>query len=278
MQSDQIRSKLRHPWEAPRDTVRVLQFTDTHLFANPDTLFNGLNTARSLEETINHGRAHCWPPDLILATGDLVQDETREAYEHFVSAFQPLAIPTYCLPGNHDVPALMREMLADEYLQCPDYVRRGHWLIVLVDTSIPGSTQGHLSTKALTCLDACLQENSELHSLICLHHPPIHIASPWLDTIAVDNPDDFFQIVDRFPQVRGLLWGHIHQEFDAERNGVRLLSSPSTCIQFQPRSEQFALDAALPGYRWLLLHGDGTIETGVNRIGPSPSDGPPPMF
>lgn len=72
--------------------------------------------------------------------------------------------------------------------------------------------------------------------------------------------------MDACPRVRGVLWGHIHQELDVERNGVRLLATPSTCIQFAPRSDDFALDHLLPGYRWLRLHADGRIETGVSRL------------
>jgi Icc protein len=44
------------------------------------------------------------------------------------------------------------------------------------------------------------------------------------------------------------------------------MASPSTCIQFAPNSEDFKLDERAPGYRWLRLHDDGRIETGVSRI------------
>jgi len=47
---------------------------------------------------------------------------------------------------------------------------------------------------------------------------------------------------------------------------VRLLASPSTCVQFAPGSESFKVDDQPPGYRWLTLHTDGRIETGVSRV------------
>jgi Icc protein len=75
-----------------------------------------------------------------------------------------------------------------------------------------------------------------------------------------------FAVVERFAQVRGLLWGHIHQEFDQQRKGVRLLASPSTCVQFKPGSEEFQVDSTAPGYRWLRLHANGRLETGVSRV------------
>jgi Icc protein len=100
------------------------------------------------------------------------------------------------------------------------------------------------------------------------------VGSPWLDEIRLNNAEDLFAILDHQPQVRGLVFGHIHQAFSAERKGVALLGAPSTCIQFLPGSQDFALDAATPGFRWLELHPDGGIDTGIERIAgyPDPLD------
>ena len=50
------------------------------------------------------------------------------------------------------------------------------------------------------------------------------------------------------------------------RGDVLLLSAPSTCIQFLPNSVGFAVDMTAPGYRWLELHPDGRIDTGIERL------------
>jgi Icc protein len=55
----------------------------------------------------------------------------------------------------------------------------------------------------------------------------------------------------------------VHQVHDTERNGVKLFSTPSTCAQFLPLSNSFAIDRRPPGYRWLDLNPDGTITTEV---------------
>jgi Icc protein len=62
-----------------------------------------------------------------------------------------------------------------------------------------------------------------------------------------------------------VLWGHIHQHLDLYRGDVRLLATPSTCIQFQAGSDDFAVEPLAPGFRWLDLHSDGTLDTGVER-------------
>jgi Icc protein len=92
------------------------------------------------------------------------------------------------------------------------------------------------------------------------------MASLWLDEVRLQNAAEFFALVDRCPQVRAICWGHVHQQFDVRRKGVRLLAVPSTCAQFAPYSEQFAIDHSPPGYRHLSLHQDGRIETDVVRV------------
>jgi Icc protein len=87
--------------------------------------------------------------------------------------------------------------------------------------------------------------------------------SRWLDQVGLENADEFFAVLDRHRNVRAVLWGHVHQVHDTERNGVKLFSTPSTCAQFLPLSNSFAIDHRPPGYRWLDLNADGTITTEV---------------
>ena len=84
--------------------------------------------------------------------------------------------------------------------------------------------------------------------------------------MSLTNGDRFFSVLDRHPQVRCVVWGHIHQEFDDRRKEVRLLATPSTCVQFKPRAKRHECDESPPGYRWLVLNPDGSFETGVNRL------------
>jgi Icc protein len=55
----------------------------------------------------------------------------------------------------------------------------------------------------------------------------------------------------------------VHQASDLSRNGVRFLTTPSTCFQFLPAADNFAVDTRPPGYRWLDLMADGTVATEV---------------
>ena len=92
------------------------------------------------------------------------------------------------------------------------------------------------------------------------------MGSAWIDEQMVADHAGFFELLDRHDCVRGVLWGHVHQQLDTERQGVKLMATPSSCIQFAPGSYDFKLDDQPPGYRWLELRADGSILTGVSRV------------
>lgn len=244
------------------NTVRLTQFTDLHLFGDGNGCLRGVPTLASFSAALEHARQGAWPPDALLLTGDLVHDDAG-GYAHVRLLLGSSRQPVLCLPGNHDVPAVMRRELSR-----PPFVNGGHmdlgvWRIVLLDSVVPGQAGGTLSASSLVALDQALSSAAGRHVLICLHHHPVPVASDWLDQVGLSNAADLFAVIDRRPNVRGLVWGHVHQSFDALRNGVRLLATPSTCVQFLPRVEQFALDQRPPGYRTFELHPDGSMVTTV---------------
>jgi Icc protein len=93
----------------------------------------------------------------------------------------------------------------------------------------------------------------------------LRVGSRWLDSVGLQNGDDLFAVTDRYPSVRAVVFGHVHQQFEGERNGVQVLGVPSTCAQFLPGAEQFAVDPAPAGCRALELRADGTLGTQVLR-------------
>jgi Icc protein len=257
-------SVTMHPRSS--QAINVLQITDTHLFADGDGSLLGLNTEQSLQAILRKALPRKPRPDLVLATGDLVHDGTPAAYRRVFGHLDSLGLPVYCLAGNHDEATTLRQTLRGERLHYVPQLLQGDWQFIFLDSTLAGSEGGHLDRQALEALETRLAAAPDKHALVCLHHQPVPMGSRWLDTMAVDNAGDFLAVIDRHPQVRGILWGHVHQTFDQERNGVRLMATPSTCIQFLPGSDDFALDTAAPGYRWLSLYPDGRIETGVERL------------
>jgi Icc protein len=242
--------------------VRLLHFTDPHLYGSESESLRGVATLPALSAALAQARARDWPPEALLVTGDLVQDDPG-GYVHFRRLFGTLGVPVLCLPGNHDEPqAMQRELAAPPFVLdgCYDI---GRWRIVLLDSCLPGSASGALSAPALAALEHSLASAGKRHCLVCLHHHPVPMGSRWLDRVGLTNAAEFLRVVDGHRNVRGIVWGHVHQRYDALRKGVRLLATPSTCAQFLPNADDFAVDRRPPGYRTLELRADGTLLTEV---------------
>lgn len=247
-------------------TARFLQLTDTHLFNHAGGTLYGLDTAQSLAALVEQIRARETHIDGILTTGDLSHDSGTPAYRRLLKLLKPLQAPIYCLPGNHDAKQVFACVLKDLRVQSGGRLLRDDWQLIFLDSAVTGAVHGHLRNMELERLDTALSEQPVRHALICLHHHPVPVGSGWLDKSMLDNADALFDILDRHPQVRTVLWGHVHQAFEVLRHQVRLLACPSTCIQFKPNCADFTLDDSPPGYRWLELHADGRIDTGVEYL------------
>lgn len=247
------------------DPVMLVQLSDSHLFADTHGTLLGMNTRDSLQKVIDLVLAQQPQIDLLVASGDLSQDGSLESYQQFRQLSAQLAAPARWIPGNHDEPMVMERAATQSSLLEP-VVDIGNWRITLLDSAVPGSVPGFLADEQLQLLARALSEAPQRHHLVCFHHHPVSIGCPWMEPIGLRNPEALFAVLDRFPQVRAVLWGHVHQEVDRMRNDVRLLASPSTCIQFAPGSEDFKVDTLAPGYRWLRLLPDGQLETGVERV------------
>ena len=247
------------------DTVRILQVTDMHLSAFPGGKLLGLDTDYSLQAVLDLIREERGAADLVLATGDLADAGVAGAYRRAADYLTQVAKDQVWLPGNHDNVEVMREIGGLE--RTSGEVRVGNWQILLLNSQVPGEVDGRLGEAELARLEEALANGAaeNLHSLVCLHHHPISIGCDWLDQQMVEDADAFFAVIDKFPNVRAILWGHVHQEVHKARGSVELLCAPSTCIQFLPNQVDFALDNKPPGYRWLDLHADGSFETGVSR-------------
>jgi len=253
--------------ENPAQPVTLLHLTDTHLHAAADSKMRGVNTLQTLAQVMATVQADsAWPPAGILATGDLVQDESSMGYERFKSSLAALGTPVYCIAGNHDDPELMAQALSDPPFQVNGEVRLGNWTLVMLSTHRPGDDAGYLDAAALQALDASLTANRDRHVLIAMHHHPIPMDSAWLDGVALREPEKFLDVVKGHDNVRSILWGHVHQASDRNHDGIRMLSTPSTCSQFLPEAEFFALDQQPPGFRWLRLMPDGSMDTRVGWV------------
>lgn len=254
-----------------KGAIRLLQITDPHLFSTPEETLLEVKTLESFRAVINQINAQTKQGnsfDLVLATGDLIQDNQIEGYHHFAQITQTLNTPIVWLEGNHDTQPDMGEILATypHILPYKQILAGENWQILMLNTRVSGMPYGELSSEQLEWLEEKLNQFPERFSLIMQHHNILPTHSAWLDQHSLKNADKLAEILAKFNKVKGIAHGHIHQQVDALWNNIPIFATPSTCIQFKPNCDQFTLDELPQGWREFYLHENGEIETIVKRL------------
>lgn len=244
--------------------MRLIQITDCHLGSHPGESLLGLDTDESFADVLHRLSRDEKHADFVVASGDVASEGSIEAYERFLGALKAqYDLPVAWLSGNHDLDELMQQFSKEQVQR--EHIEFEHWQLILLNSSIPHEERGELAETELERLRHCL-ETCDKHALVFVHHQPVPVGCDWLDQYVISNSAQLLEILNEYPQVKGLVWGHVHQEFQARHQHFNLYSTPSTCIQFKPNSDDFALDDTMPGYRWFNLHQDGRLETGVERV------------
>ena len=247
-------------------SVKVLQLTDCHLFADKNKDLLGVNTYKSFDAVLNAIKAQNFDYDFIAFTGDISQDYSVTSYEHFAKLISFLGKPVFFLPGNHDDGPLMYRIFEDLGVNIAKNVITPSWLFVFLNSEVYAVPHGWIERKQLDYAAFCQKRNPEQHMALLVHHMPMLVNSAWLDTQTMHNSDEFNTYIRRLHRVKAVITGHIHQEFDETVRDIRYIATPSTSIQFMPKSNDFALDNLAPGWRYLTFRPDGSIQTTVYRL------------
>lgn len=246
--------------------MRFVQISDTHIFANKQDALLGVNTWESLQAIVALLLKYQDEFDFIIHTGDLSQDQTPASYNHIAECLNVFKKPIYFVPGNHDDPAVMEKVFPQGEWRLDKTIIRGNWQCVLLNSHQSHKVKGLINDEQLRFLENAIMKNPDKETVVFFHHHPLEIGCLWLDPLGVENSSLFWQSVKKFPQIKAIFFGHIHQEFAKEVNGIVCYGLPSTCIQFKPRCEHFELDKIPQGFRLTSLLPDGRIVTEVKRL------------
>ena len=242
----------------------LIQISDLHLYADPADYLGEVNTQTSLEAVLE--RVKQQQPELLVMSGDLSQDGSLAAYQRLAKTVAEINCPIYWVPGNHDDIDNARQGLQGANLCADRSILINNWQIIFLDSTAPGLDDGFLGTVDFDHLRYCLTRYTDKPTLLVMHHHPLNVGC-YMDAIRVINAEQFLAALPAFPQIRLVLFGHVHQEFAAIHNGIQFLGTPSTCVQFAPRVEKFAIDTSkTPGYRWIKLMPAGDFSTRIIRI------------
>ena len=221
----------------------IAQITDLHISTPGSVNDRYFRTVEHLERAVAHLNALTPRPDVVLATGDLVERGEPAGYARLRAILDGLAMPLYVIPGNHDAREPLARAFADRgYLPQGGgflhYTVEG-WPVRLIglDTHVPGAPGGLLCAERLAWLDARLGEGSERPTVVFMHHPPFVTGMRAMDAMGLDGKAELAAVIARHPQVEAVLCGHVHRPMTRRFGGTVATTCPAT-------AHQLALDLA----------------------------------
>ena len=227
--------------------------------------YRGVNSHKSLVHLL---KTVCefvegFKPDFILATGDLSDDGSSDSYKWLKKYLDEFGVPVLALPGNRDNPGGLAQTYPGSPVENIAVSEHGEWQLIRLNSSLKGTSAGRISEAGLDGLAKALEKDRGRSRLIALHHQPVPVGSPWVDKNRLQEPEKFLDLIDKCEGVRAVVWGHVHQVFAENRNGVAMYSGPSTARNGVPGMQSFTADTMGPACRWIELGAEGLVRTGI---------------
>ena len=246
------------------NALKLIQMTDLHLGPTTNYQCRNVNTLDCFKAVLKASNAVGDGQEMLVLTGDLASDSQRGAYQQLNKILTQNQKQAIWLPGNHDDMPLMQKYLSD-YPYLPAYERE-YWAVLMIDSSVEGKHGGEISSQQIQQLEVQLNKFKDKNLLVAMHHSPVSVNSQWLDEHRIFNHQKLHSLLVANGNVKAVITGHVHQQHEADWEGIRVYSTPSTCFQFAENSDHFALSDKSPAYRWLELYPDGHIKTGVHWV------------
>ncbi|MGH7421465.1 MAG: phosphodiesterase, partial [Candidatus Rokuibacteriota bacterium] len=221
----------------------IAQITDLHISTPGSVNDRYFRTPEHLERAVAHLNGLTPRPDVVLATGDLVERGEPAEYARLRSILDRLAMPLYVIPGNHDARENLARAFADRGYLPQDggflHYTVEEWPVRLIglDTLVPGAPGGRMCAERLAWLDARLGEGRERPTVVFMHHPPFVTGMPAMDGMGLEGKAEMASVIGRHPQVERVLCGHLHRPITRRFAGTVAATCPAT-------AHQVALDLA----------------------------------
>lgn len=211
----------------------VLQLTDTHILPPGQVLYNQIDTALHLRETVKQINRMRPMPDALIITGDLAEQGDKVGYKHFLELIEPLKMPVYVVPGNHDNPQTMMDSFAgtscfpvsdDTYQYAVEDLP---FRILALNSRCDGSELPELGKKRLSWLKHQL-DSSDKPTLIALHHPPMTTGIELIDMGGSEWFQGLKSLLAEYKHVKLLICGHCHTDLCGRIGQVPVYMAPAT--------------------------------------------------
>lgn len=220
----------------------IAQITDLHITAPGGRACGGIDTSEPVAAVVAQLNALHPRPDLVLVTGDIVDTGKPEEYAVAADLLDRIEMPVRILPGNHDDRGNLRRAFAprgwvpaDDGPFIQQVIEDLPLRIVMLDSVIPGHTDGELDDARLEWLRRRLAEAPDHPTMVAMHHPPFVSGMPGLDRYRCANGDRLAAIIEAYPNVLALVCGHLHRPVSIRWAGTLAFVAPSAARQIALR-------------------------------------------
>lgn len=254
-------------------TTYLVQLSDPHIRDANAAGQDIIDTAACLRTAVTLIGSLPQRPHAVVITGDLVDRGSDAEYECLAQLLQPLSMPVYLLPGNHDDrQALRRCFPAHTYLSqtvnegfIQYEVPIGRLQLLALDTTVPGEAYGALCERRLKWLEDRLERLSQEGRpvVIAMHHPPFDTFIAHMDKMKLlQGAAELEALVARYPNVERVICGHVHRAIEKRFGGTFVQVAPSTAHQialdFAPDTRaRWTLEP--PGFRVFVMGEEGGL-------------------
>jgi 3',5'-cyclic AMP phosphodiesterase CpdA len=215
----------------------VAHITDLHVVLPGRRAYGVVDTAAYLEALVARLAAQTPRPDLIVATGDLVDGGKPEEYARLRALLAPLALPLRLIPGNHDDLVALRAAFPERD-ELRGETSHGSWSrevgglhVIGLDTAQRGREGGYLDDERLAWLERALAAQTDRATLVLTHHPPFRTGIEHMDVLGFEGADAFAAVIEAHPQVALVASGHLHRPIVTRWAGTVALTVPSAAHQ-----------------------------------------------
>ena len=214
----------------------LIQITDTHILPPGEVRYGDVDTALHLEDTVQQINRMRPLPDVVMITGDLVEQGDKASYQHFVDIIKPLKMPVYVLPGNHDDPHMMTEVFAETpFFPTSDktfqyVIEHLPFRILALNSHCDGTELPEFDGQRLSWLQRQLNQSGK-PTLIAIHHPPMTTGIELIDMGGSEWFQGLKSVIAEHSHVKLVICGHCHTDLFGRIGPVPVYMAPATSHQ-----------------------------------------------
>lgn len=245
--------------------LKIIQITDIHMLSNKESDIYGINPYSLLNKLIENIKL-IEDVDCIIITGDIANRGEYDAYIIVNNLFSKLNFPIYWLQGNHDLSEVMLQVSNKVSIKSDKSFIIKNTKFILLQSVMrdegdlsSNKARGYLFDYEMSFLKRELEKNDFDNCVIALHHPPV-LSNSWADRRILDNRLEFISLIEKFPKVKCVLYGHQHIAQHTIVNDINYICSPPTSFHYDPNGARFSILKNKQGFGIVNIDNSSNIQ------------------